>query len=410
MMGRATFMIWLRGLRRFGVGVVLLYVAVALTLGGTRAARPVWYGLAGAWFLFIGAGTAWSARCAPSAPSRCGRWLEVGATNAALALLLAEVVLQGLVAVGSSSLLLGSSLDAYRLIPGHDYGGGLYGNRRGYPGPELPAEKTPGAIRIAAVGDSFAVGPAVPFADNYLTRLASELPGVEVGNFGVAGAGPREYRAILEQDIWKVHPDVVLVSVFVGNDITESLPRPRHLDPRRHALYLLCQRGGRMLRESQRGVMAPGRAVPDRLAQPALSPQTFAEVEARRLAVCRKDGTPALEKKWRQALAALDQIVQACRRRGVTVAMVLIPDEFQVNDAVLAAALDEAGIRRDELDLEGPQRRLRVFFAGRGVPCLDLLPAFRAAPHTYAPHDTHWNVAGNHLAARQIALWLSRLL
>ena len=49
---------------------------------------------------------------------------------------------------------------------------------------------------------------------------------------------------------------------------------------------------------------------------------------------------------------------------------------------------------------------LMAFFHERSVPCLNFLPAFRQLPDTYAPHDTHWNVAGNHLAAREIAAFL----
>ena len=64
------------------------------------------------------------------------------------------------------------------------------------------------------------------------------------------------------------------------------------------------------------------------------------------------------------------------------------------------------GFSQEELDLDGPQRRLKAFSCRRSVPCLNLLPAFRAVPDTYAPFDTHWNVAGNHLAAREIAAWL----
>jgi hypothetical protein len=40
------------------------------------------------------------------------------------------------------------------------------------------------------------------------------------------------------------------------------------------------------------------------------------------------------------------------------------------------------------------------------VPCLDVLDAFRGAPDTYAPRDTHWNVRGNRLAAARLADWL----
>jgi hypothetical protein len=386
-MGRARVIFWLNFVRRLVVGGVLLYVAVSLTLGGTRTARPAMHGLLGLWLVILSVGTAraWS-----------NRLLDVVATNIAASLVLAELTLAIAAPAVCGSPLVQCDLDAYRLEPGRDYGRGLRGNRLGYPGPELPADKPPGVLRIAALGDSFAVGPVVPFADNYLTRLAHELPGVEVGNFGVSGAGPREYLAILQRDVWAARPDVVLLSVFVGNDITEALPRPRWLDPRRHALFLMWQRGWAVARERRRTEStAP------------LSPETFQQIEGRRLAVCLKQPPPGMDRKWRQALADLDRLVRACRARRVPLAVVLIPDEFQVNDTVLAEALAVAGVGRDRLDLEGPQRRLAAFFAERDVPCLDLLPAFRAVPDTYAPRDTHWNVAGNHLAARQIAPWLA---
>ena len=50
-------------------------------------------------------------------------------------------------------------------------GAGLRGNGLGYSGHEFQQEKRPGVLRIAALGDSFALGPAVPFAANYLTLL-----------------------------------------------------------------------------------------------------------------------------------------------------------------------------------------------------------------------------------------------
>jgi hypothetical protein len=132
-------------------------------------------------------------------------------------------------------------------------------------------------------------------------------------------------------------------------------------------------------------------------------------VEARRLAVCLKAPPPSLEKKWQRALAYLGNMAADCRRREVPLAIVLIPDEFQVNSAVLTEALAEAGLSRQAFDLELPQRRLAEFFQKQGVPCLDLLPAFRGKPGTYVPRDTHWSVRGNRLAASQIAPWLQRI-
>jgi hypothetical protein len=329
--------------------------------------------------------------------------LELIATNLAFTLLLAELALRAFAAISGQSLLLAGTLQAHQLIPGHDYGHGLVGNSLGYPGRDYPREKPAGTFRIAALGDSFAVGPAVAFADNYLTLLEKELPHTEVLNFGVSGAGPREYVQVLQKDALAFQPDLVLVSIFVGNDITETLPTPRHLAPESHALYLLCQRGWRLLVEKRRG---GDFSAADRLSRPPLSPETFLEVEARRLQVCVTPVSAAMEKKWRRTFQQLDQIIAICQAHQIEVRFVLIPDEFQVNPLVCAAAVGAAKIDPQCLKLSLPQERLRAFFEAHQVACLDLLPTFQAAGDSYAPQDTHWNRHGNHLAAQEIARWL----
>lgn len=407
MLGRRQFLSLLVFLRRLGVGVLTAYVTVSLTLGGTPYAKAAFHGAALAWIVVLSVATSLRSRWinASDRAQRSGALrstLELLLTNVMFSVLFAEVCLQVAGACLATSLLTHSSLDAHRLRPGHDYGGGLRGNMHGYPGRELPTTKAAGVFRIAALGDSFAVGPAAPFADNYLSLLENQRSGVEICNFGVSGAGPREYLEILQRDVWQVQPDLVLISIFVGNDITEALPRPHGLDPRRHATYLLCTRGWQLLRERHRTAHELG----ERQRLPTLSRETFREVEARRLAVCVTPPSAAMEKKWQRALKRLDDIIRECRGRQVPVAFVLIPDEFQVNPAVLADALADAVFDPSVVDIELPQRRLLRFCAERAVPCLDLLPTFKGRADTYAPHDTHWNVRGNHLAAECIAEWL----
>jgi hypothetical protein len=249
----------------------------------------------------------------------------------------------------------------------------------------------------------------VPFARNYLTLLAASQPDTEVYNFGISGTGPREYQVVLEQHVWNFAPDLVLVSVFVGNDITEWLATPRDLDPRQSSLYLLATRGWRLWRERKRVTEAQAMSEPDRLAGHGLSPQAFLEVEARRLAICLKTPPANLEKKCQRALGCLERIIRDCWQRRTPVAFVLIPDEFQVNPQVLSDALTAAGRQASEVDLSLPQRRLQEFFAARRVPCLDLLPALRDQPNTYATRDTHWNERGNALAAGCIGTWLAEI-
>ncbi len=343
----------------------------------------------------------------PAAPTtrsrllRTGRVLEVVACNLAVFLVLGEVGLRVLNACAPSALLLPRTLDSFRLEPGRDYGAGLKGNRLGYPGDDHAVCKPTGTFRIAALGDSFAVGAAVAYSDNYLERLESTLPGVELLNFGVSGTGPREYLEILQTHAQAFGPDLVLVSFFVGNDVTESLAVPRGIDPRQYLLYLALQRGGRLLRQPSIGSPAG-----DRLAGSGYSPAQFLEIEARRLEICHTPIPPDLEKKWLRALERINAIADLCRSTGKRVAVVLIPDEFQVNDQLRDAARLAAGWKADEIDLELPQARLLEFLSQRQIPCLDLLPVLKQCSGAYALRDTHWNALGNRVAASAIADWL----
>jgi hypothetical protein len=397
--------------RRVFTGVVAAYVSSSLVLGGSLAAKPVFYLLALLWISLVLLGALKLERRV-AGPERGGKprrfkRLEIIAFNAALALTLSEVALRSCSVWWGISPLIEETMDAYRLAPGHAYGSGLRGNALGYPGRDFQLDKEPGRFRVAALGDSFAVGPAVPYSDNYLSLLEAGLPETEVYNFGVSGIGPREYLTILRRDVWRHRPDLVLVSIFVGNDITESVATPRHLDPRQSATYLLLTRGWRLFRARCAG--SESTADTGEQADPTgLPAETFREIESRRLEVCLRSPSPALEKKWKSALAYLSEIAAECRRHHVPLGVVLIPDEFQVNGSVLAQALKYRGVTRDDFDVRIPQRRLLDFFADQAVPCLDLMPAFATKSDTYAPRDTHWNVRGNHLAARRIRQWLEQ--
>jgi hypothetical protein len=390
-------------------------------MGERSIARSIFYSMAGLWIVLQSywitirsrAGqfpTQTSSGTYSDAGSRSFRggakYLELVAFNLALTLFLGECGLRLYGAWSGRSLLVADTVDTYKLQPGHDYGGGLHGNNFGYPGRDFVIEKRPGFRRLAVLGDSFAVGPAVPYADNFLTLLESKIPNVEVYNFGISSTGPREYQAVMQEDVWQFQPDLVLVCVFVGNDITETLGSPRGMSFRKHALYLFLSRAGRLLHERGRQPVLSIASAPDQFPRPALAEETFREIEARRLSICQIPETTAMEKKWQQTLSHLEAIIGDCKKHGVPLGFVLIPDEFQVNRSVLSAALSSANLGPQGVDLDLPQRRLQAFCDERIVPCLDLLPFFQSVPDTYAPRDTHWNVRGNHLAAEKVYLWL----
>jgi hypothetical protein len=93
----------------------------------------------------------------------------------------------------------------------------------------------------------------------------------------------------------------------------------------------------------------------------------------------------------------------------------VIPDEYQVNDALWERLLPRARIytpslspaeSRAAFERDYPQRRIREWATARGVRLLDLLPALREAERkgrTYHRRDTHWNAHGNRVAGRELA-------
>ena len=373
--------------RRLGSLWVLLLAATALLIGGMRHDQLVFRIALAVSATILGLASWMSPQRVPP------RWLrsfELVLFNLAFFLVLAEGSLRLLNASSATSLLLPRTLDSFRLEPGRDYGAGLRGNRLGYPGPDRALQKPANVYRTAALGDSFAIGPAVAFEDNYLTRLEHANPAVEVLNFGVAGTGPREYLEILQSHALAFNPDLVLLSFFIGNDVTETLATPRGLDPRQFLVYLAAERGYRLLHRRSQGANTI-----DRLAGAGYSLSQFQEIEARRLEICRIPESDLLEKKWSRALSRVDAILKTCAAAGIRCAVVLIPDEFQVDEGVLESARNCAGIAASNLDIELPQKRMREFLAARNTPCLDLLPLLKQNRGAYCAFEI---LTGTYLA------------
>jgi hypothetical protein len=276
--------------------------------------------------------------------------------------------------------------------------------------------RRPGVFRIALLGDSFAVG-AVRQDVNFASGIEKLRPDIEVYNFGVSAIAPEDYRLILETEALAFDPDVVLVALFVGNDLTVRPVDGSGLALDDHALARFSKRGYRVIREwFRRRASHEPLSVPQMLTPVVpekgftLSRQTFLEIEQERLGISRLSLREAHEEGWTAALAHLRAMRDECRRRGILYAMTIIPDEFQVSQALLEELLARGTIPRDDIDLALPQRRLLDFCRAEDIPCLDLLPLFDGSRDAYLTQDTHWNETGNLIAAEALASWLGGLL
>lgn len=101
-------------------------------------------------------------------------------------------------------------------------------NDRGFVGPDVPSVKGPGEFRIVVLGDSYTAGGQVSYEQNYTALLVTRLRAmgysqVRVINAGIGGCGTFCQAGVLRENIGWMQPDLVVVTVFVGNNIVENV-------------------------------------------------------------------------------------------------------------------------------------------------------------------------------------------
>lgn len=102
-------------------------------------------------------------------------------------------------------------------------------NSQGWRDRERHLEKPEGTIRIAVLGDSFTEARQVENNETFTQQLEPLLSAcsereVEVLNFGVSGYGPLQEKLVYEHVARSFAPDIVVVMMTLGNDISNVSP------------------------------------------------------------------------------------------------------------------------------------------------------------------------------------------
>ncbi len=303
-------------------------------------------------------------------------------------------------------------------------------NSFGLRGTEIAVEKPAGTLRVLVLGDSYAEGLQVPWADLLSTRLEKLLnrqPGlkVQVINAGVSGYGTADELLLLERLGWTLKPDLILVAFCVHNDVGDNLQRPLYDfstgTPRRmeapppSAPAIAVLRVKEFLsRHSQLYQLIRDRTAAMRGSNLAL-----------KLGVRRKGGNATLRggnassggldhTSWfldsepvelarglEYTGKLLGRIQEEAREHGAGVMAVWIPIRDQVSDRRWASLQEKLGLRSESRSR--PQELLGAMAESIDLQAVDLLPTFRAAPDPeglYFEIDGHWTSAGHELAAR----------
>jgi hypothetical protein len=358
------------------------------------------------------------------------RWLripDVVAMNVVVLLLGGEAGLRLLATVWSSPLLIApGSLVIDRIAAHHAVPGrrrfGFANNSWGYFDEEFlpPARRT--RPTVLCIGDSFSTG-VVPHARHYTTVAERALGDVDVYNMGVPACGPREYLHLWQHEGESLRPDLLVVALFLGNDVIDAslgVPPVDWHDPQASLLYRTIHRLWLLYDEKRK--TSSGATVgntttddaraeePDWTDDPSRESATFSEPEFLRIeteraaAICSVRPDP----RFGRFTEAVQAVIDTAGRTPL--AFVLIPDEFQVEDRLWEQVSARCSI---PLERDRTQTWIRAWFAARDVRCLDLLPALRALPldddgwrHAYHRQDTHFNARGNRCAGEELAAFL----
>jgi hypothetical protein len=287
-------------------------------------------------------------------------------------------------------------------------------NRQGLRGPEI-GPKAPGTFRVLVLGDSFAFGVGAQAEETYPAQLQRILRSrgtrAEVLNAGAPGFGVPDEVAWFQRWGWMLEPDVVLVTVFVGNDLQDAAPG----GPKAIAVDGSLMIEGEKKRSLSRWfyyhshlyvllkTSALGGVVRRLLGAP--EPLETRELRAELDLYTKGELPKAVQegaKETEKAVAAL-----ARSAGGARVLAVIVPSLIQVDPARWRASMQRFGLDPQGYDSKRPNRLIRALFARHGIPTLDPTEAFAAAilggERIYYPIDQHLTPAGYHLMAKVVA-------
>lgn len=283
----------------------------------------------------------------------------------------------------------------------------------------IAVSKPDGTFRIVGVADSFGtLGRQQNYHYVLEAILQKQYPQVEVVNLSVGAYELPDELELFTRFGPRYAPDLVLHGFFVGNDfwVPDGLPFsyrgitlriPRGLAGWRPQHFLLrnwFKNGFTVLLDAAQKKNQP----PQKEPIGGLAHVNFLKLERQRIVISQKN-IPPDDPIWGQVTEQLDRIVAAVQATGAQYVMVIHPDQFQVELPVLEELGQRYNLQPSDYDLLQPQRFLLNYCRERSLPCLDLMPEFRAQGYQgglYLLDDSHYNDQGNQLAAQEIARFL----
>lgn len=279
-------------------------------------------------------------------------------------------------------------------------------NSKGFKDAEFRPTKDENTVRILGIGNLSAY-TVVPYRYSYLTALEERLNKgggrFEVINMAIPYISPKDYLALLMREGLDLNPDLIIVSLSIKNDLSgykEEAKINSYL-----ASYLSSASDRDERYEGQ--IFNGNTGYNDN--QPVLTDEEYLNVVKEGSDVYVK-GNNLLQQGVAYAMNYLIRMKQICDDRQIKFAVVLVPDEVQVNSNLQAEVIRASKSSSGEFDFALPNKSLSSQLKAYHIDHLDLLDEFARASgqmSLYKPNYGHWNIAGNRLAAELIQKHIS---
>jgi hypothetical protein len=271
-------------------------------------------------------------------------------------------------------------------------------------GPKAPNER-----RIVLLGDSLVLAVQVPFAHTFGELLEKQLNAepspyrYRVINAGVQGYGPVEEVHFFESVAATLQPDLVIETIFVGNDAEEAVrtggrltaggasPPPTAMPDTLRSQFRRLVRRSMVLQLLRLRVVSATDRFRGLLATPEPPLQSYAARPAPRI-----DEGLAITRECVRRIAAV------ASAHGASTAVALMPARFQVDDADYGRLKEAVTAAGGELQRDAASQRFDAALAQLPLPRVDLLPALRRAlpgPDLFFQETVHLTPRGHTVVA-----------
>lgn len=273
--------------------------------------------------------------------------------------------------------------------------------------------------RIVVLGDSLVLSVQVDRQQTFCQLLEDRLNRSAAGagvryrviNAGVQGYGPVEELLFFRQVARSFQPDLVIETIFVGNDAEEAVTSaPRLQGGARPAAEArsesLVNRLRRLVRRSmvlqvlRLRVVTVTERLPSVGAPPESPLQSYAASPA-----------PRIDAGLRIARDCVQAIATEAAAAGARTMVMLMPARFQVDDADYGRLKDAVAGAGGQLVRDGATTRFADALAPLQVPRFDALPALKAAlpgPDVFFQQTVHLTPRGHEIVAQALEAFIRK--